>query len=89
MIGSALDLTPEVSCANLSYQHWLFQTSESAQRFSGIPFVESKPPSTSENLKAAAQHEYIGNRKRFDTQWLLLTLADRSVFLTKPNPLHG
>lgn len=28
MIDSALDLTAEVSCANLSYRHWLFQTSE-------------------------------------------------------------
>lgn len=62
MIGSALDLTAEVSCANLSYQHWLFQTSESAQRFSGIPFVESKPPSTSKNLKAAVQYDYMGTK---------------------------
>lgn len=89
MIGSALDLTAEVSYANLSYQHWLFQTSESAQRFSGIPFVELKPPSTSKNLKAAVQHEYIGNRKRYNTQWRLLTPAYRFVFLTKPIPLHG
>lgn len=89
MIGSALDLTAEVSCANLSYQHWLFQTSESAQRFSCIPFVESKPPLPSENLKAAVQHEYIGNKKRYDTQWRLLTLAYHFVFLTKPIPLHG
>lgn len=72
----------------LRYQHWLFQTSENAQRFSSIPPVESKPPSTSENLKVAVQNEYIGNKRRYDAQWLLPTLAYRFVFLTEPIPLH-
>lgn len=88
MIGFALTLTAEISCANFAISTGY---SRQVKMLSGLVVFHllNRNPLRPPKAKVAVQNEYIGNKKRYDTQWLLPTLAYRFVFLTEPIPLHG